>query len=126
MSTNIQASVRHLRNYASAALINTAAGLLIIYLLYHCTASPIITISISTLLGYAYSLATYHTIAFPGKRRAPPFLKYSFIYSLSICINSGLTYAVMSMTSSFWIGQLIALPIAIIFQWLGLNLWAFR
>ena len=115
-----------LRKYASAALINTTAGLLIIWLLYQWTASPILTIAISTLLGYGYSLASYHTIAFPGQRRSPPYLRYGVIYGLSLGMNSGLTYAVISLSSSFLLAQMVSLPIVVTFQWFGLNRWVFK
>ena len=122
----MQARFEALRKYASAALINTSVGLLLIGLLYRWTASPMLTISISTLLGYAYSLATYHTIAFPGQRRSPPYLRYGVIYGLSLGLNSGLTLAVLAIKSSFWLAQLVALPIVVGVQWFGLNRWAFR
>ena len=71
---------RNLKKYLIASFINTVIGIFLIFLIYKITNLKIITIGICSLLGYFYSILTYHKIAFKGKLSKPPYIKYAVTY----------------------------------------------
>ena len=115
-----------IHKYASASLFNTIVGIGIIAAIFHLTHNPYATILISAVLGYVYSLITYHYIAFDGKGLKPPYLRYAIIYTSAYLLNTLLTKALMASLQSFLYTQIIIIPIVAILQWIAARLWGFR
>ena len=112
--------------YAIASAINTLLGIAIITALYTVTHSPSQTLIISSLFGYLYSLATYHRIAFLCAQRRPPFLRYAIVYGSALGLNALITWLMMTLTGSFLMSQLVAIPTVVSLQWAASRFWAFR
>jgi hypothetical protein len=119
-------SLYRLARYFSASILNTAIGLSIIAMLYYVTKAPYVTIALSGLLGYLYSIFSFHYIAFAGKGRRVPYKKYALTYSTAFVLNIVLTKALMSTLNSFVLVQAIVLPLVVGLQWLTANLWVFK
>ena len=115
-----------LHRYTLASLANTAAGTAVILILYKITTSPAATLITSAIAGYIYSIISYHRLAFRGKRKNPPFLRYGLVYGSGLAINGTVTWIVVSLTGSFFQAQLVAVPIVICLQWVASRYWAFR
>ena len=112
--------------YCTAALINTIIGLAALAILYRVTNMPYVTIGLSAVLGYTYSLFTYHRIAFKGRAGKPPYYSYAVVYGTAFMLNSLLTIAALRITSNFLLAQVIILPLVVVMQWTASNFWAFR
>jgi hypothetical protein len=112
--------------YFTAALINTILGLTILAILYRVTYMPYVTIGLSTVFGYIYSLFTYHRIAFKGRAGKPPYCSYAVVYGTAFMLNSLLTIGALRMTSNFLLAQVVILPLVVVMQWAASNFWAFR
>ena len=84
------------------------------------------TIGLCSLLGYFYSIMTYHKIAFTGKLSNPPYLKYAISYFSSFILNSTFTRIGEKFISSFLVIQIFVVPLVVVIQWLTANLWVFR
>ena len=116
----------NLKKYFLASLINTIIGILMIMIVYELTSQKYLTIFVCCLIGYFYSIITYHFIAFPGKLIHPPYRKYSLTYSSSFLLNGLLTRLGNLITEQFLLIQLFVIPIVVIIQWLASNLWVFN
>ena len=101
-------------------------GIGIIAATYHVTHNPYTTILISTVLGYIYSLITYHYIAFDGKGLKPPYARYAIIYGSAYLLNTFLTKAMMQYTHSFLHTQIIVVLLVATLQYVAARLWGFR
>ena len=121
-------NTKSLARYALASLINTSIGILVIAILYQISKSKDITIVSATLIGYIYSIITYHRIAFKGKLKHPPYFKYAITYGCSCLANMGLTNALLTIApnTSFLAIQLLVVPIVVVSQWVVSTLWTFR
>lgn len=127
-------AIEHLRTlqrlriykYASASLFNTILGIGIIAAIFHVTHNPYATILISAVLGYIYSLITYHYIAFDGKGLKPPYARYAIIYGSAYFLNTFLTKGLMEYTHSFLYTQIIIIPLVATLQYVAARLWGFR
>ena len=117
---------RNLKKYFIASIINTVIGIFLIIIVYKLTNLKFLTIAICSLLGYFYSIFTYHKIAFKGKLRNPPYTKYAVTYTSSFLLNSTFTNIGNRITDQFLIIQLIVVPLVVIIQWLASNLWVFK
>ena len=113
---------RNLKKYLIASLINTVIGVFLIVLIYKITSLKTITIGICSLLGYFYSILTYHKIAFKGKLSKPPYIKYAVTYISSFLLNSTFT----RIGDEFLIVQLFVVPLVVFIQWIASNLWVFK
>ena len=92
--------------YILTAGINTAIGLVIILSMYKLTKMPYITVGGSAAIGYAYSLLTYHNIAFRKRAGRPPYLKYGAVYISAFTINSILTWIGLKIVENFMLVQI--------------------
>jgi hypothetical protein len=72
-----------LHRYLLASGINTLIGILIIVSIYSVTRLPFLTVGLAALLGYGYSLFSYHYVAFNGKGRRPPYVRYALVYGVA-------------------------------------------
>ena len=115
-----------IHKYAAASLLNTITGIGIIAALFHLTHNPYITIFMSAMLGYGYSLITYHFIAFAGKGLKLPYARYAIIYASSYVLNTFLTRMLMASYDNFLYTQVVAIPVVAIVQWIMARLWGFR
>jgi hypothetical protein len=112
--------------YLLASGINTALGVTIIAALYRVTRSAQTTLLLSTLLGYLYSLASYNRIAFRSERGHPPYLRYAFVYTSALALNTLITWQIMRATGSFMTGQIVSIPTVTSLQWVASRFWVFR
>ena len=117
---------KNLKKYLIASFINTLIGICLIVFVYRITNQELLTIGLCSLIGYFYSILTYHRIAFNGKLSNPPYLKYAISYFSSFILNSTLTRIGEKMLSSFLVIQIFVVPLVVIIQWLTANLWVFR
>lgn len=115
-----------LAKYFSASVLNTLLGVAIIFVLYRLTDAPYITLVLSSLIGYIYSICSYHYIAFSGKGRKPPYKRYALTYFTALGLNTGITSILMLVTRDFMVIQAIVLPIIVGLQWLAANYWVFK
>ncbi len=111
--------------YLSASLINTAIGVFVMFALYTFTKQPYLTIASSAVIGYMYSLFTYHTIAFKRRTSKPPFIKYAVVYIVAFALNSGMTFVGLRLLPSFLAVQIMVIPLVVVAQWFASSLWAF-
>ena len=116
----------NLKKYFFASFINTIIGILMIIFIYEITNQRLLTIGISSLLGYFYSITTYHKIAFKGKLLKPPYLKYGVSYFSSFLLNGTFTRLSEKLIDNFLIIQLFVVPLVVFIQWLSANLWVFK
>jgi hypothetical protein len=119
-------SLYRLARYLSASVLNTAIGLAVIAILYYVTKAPYVTIALSALLGYLYSVFSFHYIAFAGKGRRVPYKKYALTYFTAFILNIVLTKALLNSLHSFVVVQVIVLPLVVGLQWLTANFWVFK
>ena len=84
------------------------------------------TIAICSLLGYFYSIFTYHRIAFNGNLNKPPYLKYAVSFTSAFLLNSTFTRLGSKLTDQFLLIQLVVVPLVVFIQWLAANLWVFK
>ena len=117
---------RNLKKYLIASFINTVIGIFLIFLIYKITNLKIITIGICSLLGYFYSILTYHKIAFQGKLSKPPYIKYAVTYISSFLLNSTFTRIGEKFVDEFLLVQLFVVPLVVFIQWIASNLWVFK
>ena len=117
---------RNLKKYLIASFINTVIGVFLIFLIYKITNLKIITIGICSLLGYFYSILTYHKIAFKGKLSKPPYIKYAVTYISSFLLNSTFTRIGEKFVDEFLMVQLFVVPLVVFIQWIASNLWVFK
>jgi putative flippase GtrA len=115
-----------LHRYALASGVNTVIGILLIAALYHATGSAHVTIILSAMLGYLYSLLSYNHIAFKSRERRLPYVRYAVVYASALTLNALITQAVMLSSKSFLTAQIIAIPTVIILQWMASRFWVFR
>lgn len=106
--------------------MNTAIGLAVIAILYYVTKAPYVTIALSALLGYLYSVFSFHYIAFAGKGKRVPYKKYALTYFTAFILNMVLTKALLNSLHSFVLVQVIVLPLVVGLQWLTANFWVFK
>lgn len=118
--------LRNLKKYFIASLINTVIGVILIILIYKITNLKLITIGICSLLGYFYSILTYHRIAFKGKLSKPPYTKYAVTYISSFLLNSTFTRIGEKFLDQFLLVQLFVVPLVVFIQWIASNLWVFK
>ena len=97
-----------------------------IIFIYEITNQRLLTIGICSLLGYFYSIITYHKIAFKGKLLKPPYLKYGVSYFSSFLLNGTFTRLGEKLIDNFLIIQLFVVPLVVFIQWLSANLWVFK
>ena len=119
-------SLYRLARYLSASVLNTAIGLAVIALLYTVTKAPYVTIALSGLLGYLYSIFSFHYIAFGAKGRRVPYRKYALTYFSAFILNLVLTRLLLGPLNSFVLVQVIVLPLVVGLQWLTANFWVFK
>ena len=119
---------KSLARYALTSLINTSIGILVIAVLYQVSKSKDITIASAALIGYFYSIITYHKIAFKNNLKYPPYFKYAITYGGSYLANMGLTDTCLRIApnASFLAIQLVVVPLVVVSQWLVSTLWTFR
>ena len=73
--------IRNLKKYFLASIINTLIGISLIVVIFKITNQELLTIGLCSLLGYFYSILTYHKIAFTGKLSIHLILNMQFLIS---------------------------------------------
>jgi hypothetical protein len=109
-----------------AAALNTLIGILVIAVVYNFTSSPYVTIALSSVIGYSYSLATYHNIAFNRRTIRPPYIRYGVVYLTAFILNSSLTTVGLKVYPHFISIQIVVIPLVVVLQWFASNFWAFN
>ena len=115
-----------LHKYLGAAVINTSIGVLIVATFFKVLRNPFWTLLASACVGYAYSIATYHYLAFDGRGKQPPYKKYALVFGLALLINASLTSILMPYLHSFLSTQILIMPPVIVGQWAAAKFWVFN
>jgi hypothetical protein len=117
---------RQLIRLVATSGINTLLGVLAMIAIYKLTRAPFLTILLSALAGYTYSIYSYNIVGFARGLTRPPYKRYMVVYSSSVVINLLLTRVGMSITGNFFLVQAIVLPSVVGLQWIASYFWAFR
>ena len=112
-------------SYLKASLLNTAFGISLMYGIYAFTQSKQASIFTVYLIGYFVGIFNYNKIGFNRKSR-PPYIAYGVVYILTFWLNSFLSTFAMQPLKSFYLAQVLVVPVVAIFQWIVLNIWVFR
>ena len=114
-----------IHRYLLASGINTLIGILVIACIYRVTGLPFLTVGLAAVLGYGYSILSYHYLAFNGKGKRPPYARYAAVYGLAYLLNTSFTVIGLKLTGNFFLVQLFTIPLVVVLQWISARLWVF-